>query len=53
LLRKAGVSQAEPRLFDAALSRLLDGTGELKNAGKRSGKGGMGGRYLLTDVTPA
>jgi RepB DNA-primase from phage plasmid len=52
LLRKSGVSQAEPRLFDAALSRLLNGTGELQNVGKPSGKGGMGGRYLLTGITP-
>jgi hypothetical protein len=53
LLRKSGVSQAEPRLFDAALSRLLDGTGELRNVGKPGGKSGKGGRYLLTSVTPA
>lgn len=52
LLRKAGVSQAEPRLYDAALSRLIDGTGELKNGGKPGGKGGKGGRYSLTNTTP-
>jgi hypothetical protein len=53
LLRKPGVSHADPRLFEGALNRLLDGTGELKNVGKPGGKGGKGGRYLLTRVTPA
>jgi hypothetical protein len=53
LLRKPGVSQAEPRLFEGALKRLLDGTGELRNVGKLDGKGGgRGGRYLLASVTP-
>jgi hypothetical protein len=52
LLRKSGVSHAEPRLFDAALSRLLDGTGELRNVGKPGGKGGNGGRYSLTKPAP-
>jgi RepB DNA-primase from phage plasmid len=53
LLRKQGVSQADPRMYEGALNRLLDGTGELKNVGKRGGKAGMGGRYLLNGVTPA
>lgn len=53
LLRKSGVSLADPRMYDGALSRLLHGTGELKNVGKAGGKAGMGGRYLLTNVTPA
>jgi hypothetical protein len=53
LLRKPGVSQAEPRLIESALNRLLDLTGELKNVGKPGGKGGKGGRYVLTNVTPA
>jgi hypothetical protein len=52
LLRKAGISQAEPRLYDAALGRLIDGTGELKNGGKPIGKGGKGGRYSLTNAAP-
>ena len=54
LLRKPGVSQADPRMFDGALKRLLEGTGELKNVGKPDVKaGGKGGRYLLTNATPA
>ena len=57
LLRKPGVSQADPRLFEGALNRLLDGTGELKNVGKPNGRGGKGSRYLLTQpstgVAPA
>jgi hypothetical protein len=53
LLRKPGVSHADPRLFDGALNRLIDGTGELRNVGKPGGRGGKGGRYLLTHVTPA
>jgi RepB DNA-primase from phage plasmid len=53
LLRKQGVSQADPRMFEGALNRLLDGTGELKNGGKHGGRGGKGGRYPLTNVAPA
>jgi hypothetical protein len=53
LLRKPGVSHAEPRLFEGALNRLLDLTGELKNVGKSGGRGGKGGRYVLTKATPA
>ena len=53
LLRKPGVSHADPRMFEGALNRLLDGTGELRNVGKPGGKGGKFGRYLLTNVTPA
>jgi hypothetical protein len=49
LLRAAGVSQAEPRLYDAALSRLIDGTGDILNLGKSRGRGG---RYVLATVTP-
>jgi hypothetical protein len=48
LLRKPGVSQADPRMFEGALNRLLGGTGDLKNVGKPIGRGGIGGRYLLT-----
>jgi hypothetical protein len=53
LLRKPGVSHADQRMYEGALSRLLDGTGELRNVGKAGGKAGKGGRYLLTNVTPA
>jgi hypothetical protein len=53
LLRKPGVSHADPRMFEGALNRLLDGTGELSNGAKTGGKGGKGGRYLLTNITPA
>jgi hypothetical protein len=53
LLRRQGVSQADPRMFEGALNRLLDGTAELKNGGKSGGRAGKGGRYLLTNVTPA
>jgi len=52
-LRKPGVSHADPRIFEGALNRLLDGTGELRNVGKPVGRGGKGGRYILTRVTPA
>lgn len=48
LLRKPGVSSAEPRLFEAALKRLLEGTGQIQNvAGTKLGTGGKGGRYKL------
>jgi hypothetical protein len=50
LLRKPGVSQAEPRLFEGALNRLLDLTGELKNVGKPGGRGGKGGRRRYTSL---
>jgi hypothetical protein len=53
LLRKPGVSQADTRSYESALSRLIDGTGELSNGGKRIAKGGKGGRYVLTNVIPA
>jgi hypothetical protein len=52
LLRKAGVSHADPRMFEGALTRLLDGTVELANVGKSGGRGGKGGRYLLTNAAP-
>jgi len=52
LLRKAGVSHAEPRMFEGALNRLIDGTGELANVGKPGGKVGKGGRYLVGTGTP-
>jgi hypothetical protein len=48
------VSLADPRLFAAALQRLVDGTGQLVNVGLKGGMAGKGGRYrVLADYTKA
>jgi hypothetical protein len=50
LLRKPGVSHADERMIGDALSRLISGTGQLRNVGSTMGKAGKGGRYLLATV---
>jgi hypothetical protein len=50
LLRKPGVSHADERMIGDALSRLIHGTGQVRNVGGIMGKTGKGGRYLLETV---
>jgi hypothetical protein len=48
LLRKPGVSHADEKMVHDAISRLVTGTGLLKNVGTALGRAGRGGRYVLT-----
>lgn len=50
LLRKPGVSHADGRMLGDALSRLVQGTGQLRNVGSAMGTAGKGGRYLPETV---
>lgn len=51
LLRKPGVSHEDEKMVGQALSRLINGTGQLRNVGaERLGPGGRGGRYVLATV---